>query len=638
MKRYLVNLEKNVNRIFELLKSKDFTRFYPFIFALVSMLILFQYSFSNIESVLYDLRARLDLGFNFEDNVVIVTLDEESDEFLGEQYPYTFAGHTRFLKKILNDSPLVINYFVHFNEPGSSRDEDDAKEFKDHVEYFQKNGGAFRIGTGIDEWGERLPIFTLKTLGFSSAIINEDSIVFARDGVSRRALLNISGEDTLYMWTANKYREKIGLRSVGVDDLFGSYYYREADATFALYRYYTSPLETNGKVSKIPFHRALVGNFPKGFFTNKIVLVGPEYVSNSSDFVRTPYSRETLSSSKLMVYAEIIQAIINKKTVYQVPQMVSYALALIITTVLSFIVARIRPTNGLLISGGVLLGILLVGYLAFIIFGIWIYLTHLIFSVFVVYYVYVPFIAIAEYQRRYTIQEETKMLKKVENLKHNFISLMSHDLKTPVAKIAGMADNMLNQSGANEFVRKGLFGIIEATKELNNFITTILDVTKIESRNLTLQKVSKDINQIIESVLEKFKFEKDDRKVEITTDLSPLYPIEIDVDLMKRVISNLVENAIKYSGANSIVEVKSWDDAEWIYISIKDNGVGIPPEDIDHVFEKFYRVKNDASHSIKGTGLGLYLVRYFVELHGGTIEVKSTLGEGALFLIKLKNM
>ena len=103
-------------------------------------------------------------------------------------------------------------------------------------------------------------------------------------------------------------------------------------------------------------------------------------------------------------------------------------------------------------------------------------------------------------------------------------------------------------------------------------------------------------------------------------------------------ISNLIENAIKYSGENSVVEVKSWDDEKWVYISIKDNGIGIPEGDIEHVFEKFYRVKNDASHSVKGTGLGLYLVKYFVELHGGTIEVESNLGEGTLFLIKLKNM
>jgi len=211
-------------------------------------------------------------------------------------------------------------------------------------------------------------------------------------------------------------------------------------------------------------------------------------------------------------------------------------------------------------------------------------------------------------------------------------------LKTPVAKIAGLADNLMNQVQGDEAVRKGLNSIINATKELNKFITTILDLTKVESRKLSLQKTSKDINPIIEAVVSQYQFEREERNIELKLELGPLYPIEIDVDLIKRVISNLVENAIKYSGDNSIVEIKTWDDREWVYISIKDNGVGIPPEDIEHVFEKFYRVKNDTSHKVKGSGLGLYLVKYFVELHGGSITVESKLGEGTLFVIKLRNM
>ena len=106
---------------------------------------------------------------------------------------------------------------------------------------------------------------------------------------------------------------------------------------------------------------------------------------------------------------------------------------------------------------------------------------------------------------------------------------------------------------------------------------------------------------------------------------------------MTRVISNLVENSVKYSGAGSVVQVTTWDDEKWVYIEIKDNGVGIPAEELSNIFEKFYRIKNDANHSIKGTGLGLYLVKYFVELHGGTISVDSIIGEETKFLVKLVN-
>jgi len=111
----------------------------------------------------------------------------------------------------------------------------------------------------------------------------------------------------------------------------------------------------------------------------------------------------------------------------------------------------------------------------------------------------------------------------------------------------------------------------------------------------------------------------------------------VDVNLITRVISNLIENAIKYSGTGSVVEVSTWDDEEWVYVEIKDNGVGIPAEELSNIFEKFYRIKNDANHSIKGTGLGLYLVKYFVELHGGTIAVESIAGIETKFLVKLVN-
>ena len=120
-------------------------------------------------------------------------------------------------------------------------------------------------------------------------------------------------------------------------------------------------------------------------------------------------------------------------------------------------------------------------------------------------------------------------------------------------------------------------------------------------------------------------------------DSAIIEPISVDLNLVNRVVSNLVENAIKYSGAGKQVKVKTWDDEKWLYIEIRDDGVGIGKDDLKHVFDKFYRVKNDASHSIKGTGLGLYLVKYFVELHGGKISVNSELGQGTKFLVQLVN-
>ena len=142
---------------------------------------------------------------------------------------------------------------------------------------------------------------------------------------------------------------------------------------------------------------------------------------------------------------------------------------------------------------------------------------------------------------------------------------------------------------------------------------------------------------MIEEVVGELNFQAKQKQIKVEVDLAPIYPIQMDLTLIKRVLSNIIENAIKYSNNNTNVVVKSWDDDSWVYVDVKDTGPGIPDSDIEYIFEKFYRVKNDASHSIKGTGLGLYLVKYFVELHGGEISVESVVNNGTTFLVKLKN-
>ncbi|WP_127715615.1 ATP-binding protein [Halobacteriovorax sp. HLS] len=623
-------------------KSKKFLNFdnskiYPFIFTVIFIIVLFQYSFSSLESIFYDLRIKFDWGISHQDEIVLITMDEESDQFLGESYPYTYASHEGLVKKLIKDSPRSIGYLVGMLEPDSDREDLALYKFKKEIKSFQSGGGVFRFGTNMDDWDEHLPPTDLKDLGYSLALLNVDNATFAKDDISRRALINISGEESFHLWMANKYRATRGLEALDATSIQGSYYLQEADATFALFRYYTSPVSKKAKIKRIPFHRVLVGNFPKGFFEDKIVLVGPSYISNTNDTVLTPFNREEYTSSKLAIHAVIIEAFMQNKTVLQIPKDVSYVIAILVALFLSIIITKMRPTTGLAMTLSIMFGIIFLAYFLFSLLGLWLYITHIVLTVFVVYYIWVPFRAIGEYQRRYAIQEETKLLKKVENLKQNFISLMSHDLKTPVAKIAGMADVMKQKNSSNIELTKGLDSIIVATKELNKFISSILDLTKVESRNISLNMVSKDINTILESTVEGLRYEASTKNVNVVQDLAPLYPIEFDINLMKRVFSNLVENAIKYSGEGSEVLIKTTDDEQWVYISISDNGVGIPAEEVEYIFEKFYRVKNDASHSIKGTGLGLYLVKYFVELHGGTISAESELGNGTTFNIKLKN-
>lgn len=618
------------------LKGLEFSKFAPLLVTLAFIMILIQYSFHPLESIFYDFWIKADISAkSYNSSIVLISMDEESDQFLGETYPYTYASHTRLMNRVVADKPALINYFVSMVEPDSNVEARYQTEFHDAIKAFSPAGERFKFGTEIDNMGELIPPEALRDVGYYLGQLYKDQLIFSKDEVVRRAILNISGEDSLHLWSAKRYRQLLGKPTVDATAYKGAHYNSEADANFALFKYSGNPV--NSDVQVIAFHRAVVGNFPKGFFKDKIVLVGPQYLSNSSDFVLTPFDKDGSRTPKLAVHASIIEALVSEKTIYDVKDFSTQIASLLIAIILSFIISRVQPVKGLMITIILIIAILLSSYLAFMAFGLWIKLSHLVLSIFVVYYIWVPFRAIEEYQTRYAIQEESKLLKQVDNLKQNFISLMSHDLKTPVAKISGIADILKIKFKNSDEQTELIDNIMNSTKELNNFINSILDLTKIESQNLTLRMESKDINKIIEGIVSKLEFEAGNKQITIETELSPLYPIQIDVVLMNRVISNLIENAIKYAGKDRTIWIKTWDDDSWVYVEIKDNGVGIGADDLANIFDKFYRVKNDSTHAIKGSGLGLYLVKYFIELHNGVISASSQLGEGTSFIIKLRN-
>ena len=621
------------------IRQLEYSSLYPLFFTVVFILILIQYSFFSLDAIFYDLWVRFDFIPREKAPLVLVVMDEESDQFLGESYPYTYASHHRFLQKVLADAPVGVGYLVPLEkEPDSLVEERYMGELKQEVLNFQKKGkGFFRFGTKFEMmFGEVLPIEELRPLGYSTAFLYQDNQVFARDSVIRRASLNISGEDSFHLWMANKWREARGEEKFDANSFPGSAYNAEADATFALFKYTESPNDPESYTT-IPYHRVVTGNYSEGFFKDKLVLVGTQYISNPDDFALTPFNKDEAKGTKLSIHANIIQALASGRTISPVPDVLTQVLSVIIAVILSFFISRVQPTKGLLITITLMLGTFAFGYVSFMGLGLWFKLSHMILGIFVVYYIWVPFRAIEEYQTRYAIQEESKLLKQVDNLKQNFISLMSHDLKTPVAKIAGIADILRLQYDNGPQQRQLLDNIVQATKELNSFITSILDLTKIESQNLTLRKESKDINKLIEGIAEKLRFEVEANAMQLELELAPLYPIQVDAVLMNRVVSNLVENALKYAGRGKTISIKTWDDPQWVYVEIRDNGVGIKPEDLQHIFDKFYRVKNDSTHAIKGSGLGLYLVKYFIELHSGTISAASELGVGTTFTVKLKN-
>jgi signal transduction histidine kinase len=229
------------------------------------------------------------------------------------------------------------------------------------------------------------------------------------------------------------------------------------------------------------------------------------------------------------------------------------------------------------------------------------------------------------------------MHKEVDELKGNFLSLISHNLKTPIAKIRAMSSVLLHKDSDNlrEHQIEATTSILRSSRDLTSYISNILNITRIGAQKIKLHKNVCDINSLITQSVEKMNDLVDNKKIKFKLDLEPIFSVEVDKELIFQVLYNILENAIKYSPKNSTITISSKEEKNFLLISIKDQGIGISKEESIKIFQKFHRTNNIYTESITGTGLGLYLSKYFVNLHGGEIKVESALGDGSTFIISL---
>jgi signal transduction histidine kinase len=214
--------------------------------------------------------------------------------------------------------------------------------------------------------------------------------------------------------------------------------------------------------------------------------------------------------------------------------------------------------------------------------------------------------------------------------------MMSHDLKTPIARIQGMTELISKDRTVLSSAQQEAVDTIKASaSDLLGFINSILNYARIESQGVVLHRQARDLNQLLEEVIRRHEFLAKLKGMKINRDLEPLFSVAVDPDLMRQVFSNLLENAIKYSPEQSAVTIKSREIEGSIQIEFADQGQGIQEDELAHVFMKFFRSKNAKASPIKGSGLGLYLTKYFVELHGGQVIVTSALGKGSTFTVQL---
>jgi PAS domain S-box-containing protein len=227
-------------------------------------------------------------------------------------------------------------------------------------------------------------------------------------------------------------------------------------------------------------------------------------------------------------------------------------------------------------------------------------------------------------------REANSNLEKIDRTKTEFLSIVSHEFRTALTGIQGFSE--LIRDGGLETEEVKAYGgyIFNDADRVNRLIGDMLDLDRMESGRMTMRTAAVDINDVLTEVVSRAA--PSATTVEFSPDLDPRLPIVSgDRDRLIQVVSNLVNNAVKYSPEGGAVTVSSRAEGGYALMSVSDNGLGIPPEEIGHVFERFRRVRSGAAQSIPGTGLGLAIVKQIVEMHGGKIWVESAVGHGSSF-------
>ena len=227
-------------------------------------------------------------------------------------------------------------------------------------------------------------------------------------------------------------------------------------------------------------------------------------------------------------------------------------------------------------------------------------------------------------------------LKLLDDSREEFVSNVSHELKTPMTSMKVLADSLLEQENLPvEMYQEFMGDIAKEIDRENKIITDLLSLVKMDKKGQTLNIESININELLEQILKRLKPIAEKKNVEIVMESFRPVTAEIDETKLSLAISNLVENAVKYNHDNGWVHVSLNADHKFFYVKVEDSGIGIPKEDQAHVFERFFRVDKSHSREIGGTGLGLAIARNAVIAHRGAIKVYSEEGEGTTFTVRI---
>ena len=227
-------------------------------------------------------------------------------------------------------------------------------------------------------------------------------------------------------------------------------------------------------------------------------------------------------------------------------------------------------------------------------------------------------------------------LKTLDDSRQEFVSNVSHELKTPITSIKVLADSLNTQQDVpNELYKEFMHDIVEEIDRESQIINDLLSLVRMDKTAAGLNLAPQNINELVEHVLRRLKPIAEEKNIELV--LESFRPVVAEIDEVKitQVVTNLVENGIKYNVANGWVRVSVNADHKFFYLTVADSGIGIPDNCRDKIFERFYRVDKARSRQTGGTGLGLAITKTVVLMHKGAIRVYSKEGEGSTFTVRI---
>jgi two-component system phosphate regulon sensor histidine kinase PhoR len=224
-------------------------------------------------------------------------------------------------------------------------------------------------------------------------------------------------------------------------------------------------------------------------------------------------------------------------------------------------------------------------------------------------------------------------------MKNDFVNTVSHDLKGPITVIAGMADLMRMAGPGDQNHASRCEDIRDSAQHMADLVSDLLDIGRIEA-GLDAAREPMDLIPVIGEALRMVRPRAETKSIALHAELAEEAIVSAVPSRVRQVLINLIDNGVKYTPAGGHVSVAAalstdGDGAETVRIRVSDTGMGIPARDLPHVFDKFYRVQNNATSAIAGTGLGLAITKSIVEAYGGRISLNSLEGVGTTFEVEL---